>query len=450
MKLRLTTILLLLTVLCFKTQGQVIIEARTTKKAAALKTANADNNKDSYEAKRKKVETANTRQNVKRKRDPDEEDDNSTPTKRSRKDDSQDDKMVIEEPLLRKLDDDDLRKLSEAKDMATMDRILHDLKEAKKLTGDERGGYSATVTTSKPIDFTGQRDIQSMRHLITNLFYLSATLDRDNKLPVEFQLMRIRNKDGEEKFFIASNSRRSLLNIEPVFEMEAEDILKQLTQDFSNVAKTDDALARIKRFQQKLAEIYFYPDDKDEYADGRDVLRNILSGMQEGQAMKLDLIRKNTRELLENPQANILENDETSFFIVHGKNNLHAEMKFISMLRDMQKNDPHALDDCSINILGTRRPCGGCKGSMKLFADSQNHDDDEHTCHLHFTPEQGKTWTQSLLQLVQSTNDKKLLIPILRGLFEETYKSSEGAFGNDERSDDDLDEMDHDQKDEKE
>ena len=126
-------------------------------------------------------------------------------------------------------------------------------------------------------------------------------------------------------------------------------------------------------------------------------------------------------------------------------------MKFIKMLEFMQEENPRVLDDCTIDIIGTRRPCSGCKGTLQYFSEKQKKDDhSDHVCELNFTPEQGRAWTQSLLQLVSTASDKKLLIPIVRLLFETTYKSSEGAWNNDERSDDDFyDEMDIDGKDEK-
>lgn len=454
--MRLVLLYLLTTLFLQTLSAQDIPEGRKKekkeKKESKGKNADDRENKDSFKAEEKGIPGHGERGG--QKRSPDEEDrreraEGEPASKRARGDEATAPDIRSAEGPAHKLNEADIRHIAEAKTMHRMDEVLKALESKGKITGNSRMGYAATsVETTEKKDFSGMRDIQVMRYIITQLYFMSGSLDAKNKLPVEFQLMRFENKAGDVKFFIASNDRRSLNNIASIMQLHPEQMEEYLLSDYSELSGDKAAEAMLNRFQEKLTRLLTTEiSEENEFRSAQDLVKSFLAGITEEGIGKLDLVRKDTKQLLEDPLRNLIESPDQSVFLLYGKNDLHAEMKFIQLIEMMEKSDPEALQDCKIQIIGTRRPCAGCKGRLQLCADEHHlHDDDPQ---ITFIEEHGRVWTKSLLQLVLSEKDETQLEPLVSQLFELTYKSAEQGFRFNEDSIDE-DKMDLDEEEKKE
>lgn len=417
--------------------------------------ADKKNNDHNDEADTKKIEPKKEKKKdeqeqwgVKRVRDKTDEDNddehNDGPSPKKQRSDEK--KIQVVAP---KVTDEDIQEVMEAKTMDDLQAIFDRLLEEGKIEGHDRMGFaSPEILTTNRKNFEGERGLQVMRHIISQLFYMSGALDTDKKNPVEFQMMHIRNKKGEDKFFIASNNRKSLNNVKNVVskvEDTEEFMEKHMLVDYSDRPKEKNVAVMVQRFQKKLANLYkMQIDEESDRFEAKEFLDHFLNGIESGNAGSLDLIRRYTKDLLEEPVKNILEDHETSVFFVFGPNKLHAEMKFIEMLNNMEKADNHALDGCDITIIGTRRPCAGCAGKLRLFDDRRELKSDESTssCEFHYTLEQGRIWRQPLLQLIESTEDENRLMDILKELFQSSYESERVGKTANEESISEADDMD--------
>ena len=343
-------------------------------------------------------------------RDEDREDppEDETPRKRPRGEPQPSASDPVEpdqDPLA--ITDKDIQQILAARSIKRIQEIFDRLIAEGKLTGSERGGFASTnVETTERVDFE-DREFQIMRHITTQLLFTAAEIN--GKRPVEFQMMHMRDAEGNVKIFLSSNDRKSLKAIQQIMEDDPQAVSGYLLKDFSQPGATDPTNSLLARFAAKLSQVYNEERElKPEKLPARQLIRDLLGSIEDVGAGIIDL--SYPKRSTENPLAS-----DRQVFLVYGKNDVHAEMKFLDLIKRLETSfGKEELYDYTIKIAGTRRACSGCMGRLELAA---------HDHEISFTAEQGRIWKKSLLQLLTSEEDRKKLSPIIRKLLESTYKS---------------------------
>lgn len=444
----------------FIAHSQFIPEGRRSGDKS-IKPPDKKNNEKNFKAKKKKDDKGKGKEKDKEKEMNEDKEKESVKQgmKRTRNfssDDISESSQIKRKRVNPVLTEKDFQEILDSKSMEDLGSIFERLKNEKKISGHERMGYAAAqITPTERIDYTDRRDIQGMRHIITNLFYIAGCEDADKKLPVEFQMMRITNRDGEYKFFISSNDQRSLDNIAPILlEKNVVEVMESyILSDLTGIKKNKKIDEMLERTREKMEYLWYnnISVSNDRFGEF-DLLRAFALSIGNDNRGRIEITDDDEKNFLTDEMGqDIINSPGAALYLVEGKDFLHAEMKFIDLLTKMEQENPDALDGCSIDIIGTRRPCAGCAGKLQLFADmheKDGEDDDDHSCKIEYTHEHGRIWKGSLLQLLQSTDNRDELLPVLKELFKKTYKSQRLFWAAHEESMSEADDIDEDDIDE--